>query len=96
MNNNQFQYFVSVKFKNASRPYYFGTNDETLKLNDKVVVETVRGKEIGSLCSELKDIELYTSQLDLSPIIRKATDTDLSWEAQNIKDAAFAYDIFNF
>lgn len=90
-----YDYFVSVKFRNAPRAYYFGTNDTNIKNGTKVVVETVRGKEVGVISSNLTSIDKYSSEFDLSPILRIATETDLKWEEQNIKDAEVAFKIFN-
>ena len=48
---------ASVKFKSAGKIYYFSTNLK-LKKDDRVVVETARGLELGEISQELKDIPL--------------------------------------
>lgn len=68
---------VSVSFKGNHKRYYFEALP-FLKLNDKVVVETVRGIELGSITEEEKEIEEDKIIGELKPIIRKATDKDIS------------------
>ena len=40
-NNTQpsFKYIYGISFKGALQTYYFGSEDETLKVGDKVVVQ---------------------------------------------------------
>lgn len=91
----KYTHFTSVKFLHSSRSYYFSTNFSDLKVNDRVVVETVRGKELGWISIEPIEMEKYSSPLELAPILRKATEKDISWFEQNIKDAEQAFQIFN-
>ena len=49
---------ASVKFKSAGKIYYFSTNLK-LKKDDRVVVETARGLELGEISQELKDISEF-------------------------------------
>ena len=91
--NNEYTHFVGVKFINATRAYFFGVKDITLKEGDKVVVETIRGVELGEVAIEAMPIERYSNALYLKPILRKATDTDIKLAEMNVKDALFAMDI---
>ena len=90
---NDYTHFVGVKFSNTPRAYFFGIKNLELKLDDKVVVETVRGIELGSVAIEPISIEKYSNGLLLKPVLRKATDTDIKLEEINQKDAVFALDI---
>ena len=90
---NDYTHFVGVKFLNTPRAYFFGVKDEDLKLEDKVVVETVRGIELGTIAIEPISIEKYSNGLLLKPVLRKATDTDIKLAEINQKDALFALDI---
>ena len=90
---NEYSHFVGVKFSNTPRAYFFGVKDIELKLDDKVVVETVRGIELGSVAIEPMSIDKYSNGLFLKPILRKATDTDIKVAEINLKDAQFALDI---
>ena len=90
---NDYTHFVGVKFLNTPRAYFFGVKDIDLKLDDKVVVETVRGIELGTIAIEPMSIEKYSNSLLLKPVLRKATDTDIKLADINAKDAQFALDI---
>ena len=90
---NDYSHFVGVKFANTPRAYFFGVKDIELAIDDQVVVETVRGTELGTIAIEPIPIEKYTNGLFLKPIIRKATDTDIRLAEINRKDAAFAMEI---
>ena len=88
--NTSYKYIANVCFKNASRSYFFGTNDESLVKDDMVVVETVRGIELGKLKNNPRKTEEVNFNLALKPIIRKATDEDIAQENNNnlkIKEA---------
>ena len=89
----EFTHFVGVKFLNTPRAYFFGVKDIELKLDDKVVVETIRGTELGTIAIEPISIDKYGNGLSLKPIIRKATDTDIKLAEINQKDAVFAMEI---
>ena len=90
---NEYTHFVGVKFSNTPRAYFFGIKDLNLKLNDKVIVETVRGTELGTVAIEPLSIDKYSNSLLLKPVLRKATDTDIKLAEINQKDAAFALEI---
>ena len=89
----EFTHFVGVKFSNTPRAYFFGVKDIELALDDKVVVETIRGMELGTVAIEPMSIKKYSNGLLLKPILRKATDTDIKLHDINQKDAIFAMDI---
>ena len=90
---NDYTHFVGVKFSNTPRAYFFGIKDLELKLDDRVVVETVRGIELGTIAIEPISIVKYSNGLLLKPVLRKATDTDIRLGDINQKDAAFALEI---
>ena len=93
IDNSVYSNYIGVKFPLSPRAYYFGYKDLTLKIGDFVVVETVRGLEVGEIATEAMDISNYTSELGLKPIIRVATPLDLKIKESNLKDARFALDI---
>ena len=90
---NEYTHFVGVKFANTPRAYFFGVSNIELSLGDKVVVETVRGVELGTIAIEPMPIDRYSNGLLLKPILRKATDTDIKLAEINQKDAIFALEI---
>ena len=75
---------ASVKFKSAGKIYYFSTK---LKKDDRVVVETARGLELGEISQELKDISEFNLDTELKKIVRKATKKDIENYQKNVKDA---------
>ena len=77
---------ASVTFKSASKIYYFSTNLK-LKKDDRVVVETARGLELGEISQELKDISEFNLDTELKKIVRKATKKDIENYQKNVKDA---------
>ena len=93
IDNSIYDGFVGVKFFSTPRAYFFGYKDMELQLDDKVVVETTRGIELGVVAIAPISIDKYKSSLGLKPIIRKATDVDIKMYEINEKDAHFAMDI---
>ena len=91
--NSIYEGFVGVKFSSTPRAYFFGYANMELNAGDKVVVETIRGIELGEIVIAPISIEKYSSDLGLKPIIRKATDVDIKMYEINEKDAVFAMDI---
>lgn len=66
---------AAVRFNNVGKYYYFSTELDLHK-GDQVVVETVRGLELGELIFDLKDMADYGLQNELKPIKRKANQAD--------------------
>ena len=93
IDNSIYEGFVGVKFMSTPRAYFFGYKDMILKLDDKVVVETSRGVELGTIAIAPISIDKYKSSLGLKPIIRKATEVDIKMYENNLKDAHFAMEI---
>ena len=89
-----FKSYVGVRFNNSAKAYFFGVkNEDDIALDDYVVVETVRGIELGQVAIAPVDIENYNSEFGLKPIIRKATDIDIRTYQNNLKDAEIAMEI---
>jgi len=68
---------VGVRFKRAGRVYYFDPADIELNLNDRVVVETSRGPELGQVVIAPTQVVANEVSKPLKPVVRKATDEDL-------------------
>ena len=47
-----FDHYVGIQFFSTPRIYFFGTKDLTLALGDKVIVETIKGLELGVVATE--------------------------------------------
>lgn len=72
-----------IQFKSAGKKYYFNPGDIKVAPGDKVVVETVRGVELGVVCGELVPCpkELQT---DIKPVVRIANAKDIENYEKNI------------
>jgi cell fate regulator YaaT (PSP1 superfamily) len=86
-------YIVSVRYISSNRSYYFYTSDDSLRVNDKVVVETVRGLELAVVIGEPKDIREFDLDLELKPVVRRATQEDEENYEINLEKAQEAYKI---
>ena len=94
IDNSKYKYFVGVKFFNTPRAYFFGLEEEDpLVVGDKVIVETMRGLELGEIAIEPISIDKYESNLGLKPILRRANDVDVKIYESNQKDAKIALEI---
>lgn len=67
---------ASIRFNNVGKSYYFST-DLDIKKGDKVVVETIRGLELGEVISNLKDLSEFELDTELKRVKRKANRADL-------------------
>jgi len=83
---------AAVRFDNVGKYYYFSTNLDLHK-GDKVVVETIRGLELGELISELKEMSEFKLNKELKPIIRLANRADLEIYDINKIKAEQSFDI---
>lgn len=90
-----YKYLYGINFKKALQTYYFGYDDETLKVNDKVVVETVRGLELGFISTEAKTMEEIDLDVPIKPILRVATKEDIEAYEKNLENSLKANEIFN-
>lgn len=71
-----------VRFNNVGKSYYFSTDLEVYK-GDKVVVETIRGLELGELVSDLKHLSEFNLDTELKKVKRKANRADMEIYAYN-------------
>ena len=80
---------VSVRFNRLGKQYYFSTGDKDLHKGDKVVVETIRGIEMGEVSSDVKTVGEKDVVLPLKPIIRVATESDIHQDETNKADEPY-------
>lgn len=66
---------VEIQFKKAGKRYYFDPMQFEVNNGDYVVVETVRGIELGKIVGGIKQIE--ENGVEIKPILRIATKLDL-------------------
>jgi len=71
-----YKYVYPIRFEGNKKAYSFGTNDNEYKVEDKVVVETARGLELGQVIADYRLLEDVNIHSELKPILRKATQLD--------------------
>lgn len=84
---------VSVKFKDTGKSYFFAPNGKTVKIGDKVVVETQNGNELGTVSAENHMIDDSELTPPLKAIVRIATEKDLKRVEENKKKSEEAFKI---
>ena len=92
--NKSYPFVYGISFKKALQTYFFGSEDDSFKVHDKVVVETIRGLELGEVKVGLKKVEEVQLGTALKPILRKATEEDLNNYANNEENAKKAEETF--
>ncbi len=84
---------IGVKFRNAGKLYYFNPGDRAIKYNDKVVVETARGLEYGTVIISAMELDDEKIQYPLKDVVRMATPEDTEKEHEHIIKEREAYRI---
>lgn len=84
---------IGVRFRPAGKIYFFAPGKHEVKTGDKVIVETARGVEFGSVVTGPKDVEDDKITLPLKPVIRIATQEDKKKEEKNREKEKEAFDI---
>lgn len=69
---------VGIRFKTAGKKYYFDPQNLEVKQGDKVVVETIRGYELGEVIEDIKTVDDKEIISALKPVLRVATEDDLT------------------
>ena len=80
---NEYKYYVAVKFDLLNEKFFYFTNIDDLALGDDVVCDTEKGVRIGRVASKL--IPCDGKDLNLEPLVRKATSDDLLINDDNEK-----------
>lgn len=83
---------IGIRFKAVGKKYYFDPKDFDVKVADKVVVETVRGIEMGEVVEGLKEIDDSEVISALKPVLRVATAKDIQGYERNLNDIPMAID----
>ena len=84
---------VGIRFKNASKLYYFDPVNLWPNIGDWAVVETARGQELGEVVVGVREIGDEAITVPLKPVIRVASMEDLQHQKSNEKQEVIAYDI---
>mgnify|MGYP000989168625 FL=1 len=74
---------VGIRFKKAGKIYYFLPGEETLTIDDGVIVETARGVEYGTVVIGPKEVAKDSLVMPVKEVMRKATPKDLQQLEKN-------------
>ena len=74
---------IGVRFRQAGKVYFFSPGNLQIKKGDKVIVETARGVEFGSVVYPTKEVPDEDIMQPLKPVIRVATEEDKRNEEKN-------------
>ena len=91
---NQKLDIVGIQFKGSGKIYYFSPLDYHFRLGDSVVVETVRGLEMGKIAIPNKTVNATELEYELKPVVRRATRRDIENEENNNKLAPISFEKF--
>ena len=84
---------IGVRFKKPGKVYYFDPCGLDVKMDDPVVVETVRGVEMGECARAPYVVPDEDIVPPLRKVVRIATDEDITQVEQNRENERKAYDI---
>lgn len=84
---------TGVRFRRAGKVYFFAPGRLELAAGDKVIVETARGVEFGTVVTGMKKVDDRKVTQPLKPVIRRATQDDMRKEAKNREKEKEAFQI---
>ena len=84
---------VAIQFNYLGKKYYFSSNGLDLKRKDYVVVETIRGLELGEVISDIIQLEDDELVSPLKPVLRLATPEDIKAFKKNMIDQTRIMDV---
>ena len=84
---------IGVRFRPAGKIYFFAPGKLNIRTGDKVIVETARGVEFGSVVTGPKEVEDDQITQPLKSVIRIATKEDMRKEEKNREKEKEAFDI---
>ena len=84
---------ISVRFKDGGKSYYFNPNGMTVKVGDRVIIETSRGVEFGECVEGNRMIDEMELVSPLRPVLRMATEADFKALEKNKEKEAKAFQI---
>jgi len=84
---------IGIRFRSAGKIYYFAPNGIAAQPGQKVIVQTVRGIEIGTVVLGNREIDESENIKDLSPVLRIATEEDLKKDEENREKEQKAFEI---
>ena len=82
---------AGIKFNNGGKSYYFDPKELSLRVGDKVIVETASGLELASVTIANTEVDDKEINAPLKPVVRIATEEDLARAQENAKMSEDAY-----
>ena len=93
MGGSKLKNIIGVRFKKLGKIYFFNPKNLKIHKGDKVIVETARGVEFGSVVTGPKDVPDEEIMQPLKSVIRIATEEDKRIEEKNREKEKEAFDI---
>lgn len=84
---------IGVRFRPAGKIYYFAPGKFHIRQGDKVIVETARGIEFGTVVTGSKEVKDEEVMQPLKSVIRIATEEDKRAEEKNREKEKEAFEI---
>ena len=84
---------IGVRFRPAGKLYYFAPGKFHIRQGDKVIVETARGIEFGTVVTGPKEVKDEEVMQPLKSVIRIATEEDKRAEEKNREKEKEAFEI---
>lgn len=84
---------IGVRFRPAGKIYFFAPGKYNIKAGDKVIVETARGVEFGSVVTGQREVDDNKITQPLKSVIRIATQDDIRKEEKNREKEKEAFGI---
>lgn len=78
---------VGIGFKEVGKIYWFDPGRYNVKVSDKVIVETIRGLELGVVVEPIKELDDENFNHEIKPVIRIAHKGDLKAYEENREKA---------
>ncbi|MCL2096726.1 MAG: stage 0 sporulation family protein [Oscillospiraceae bacterium] len=86
---------VGVRFKPVGKIYFFSPGEDRYAANDKIIVETSRGLELGYIAIPNKKVSAGKVAQPLKHILRRASEEDAARAERNKKNAKDTIKIAN-
>ena len=84
---------IAVRFQKAGKLYYFDPAGIWANPGDHVIVETVRGVELGEVITSAREVPDEAIVAPLKNVLRLATEDDLRRAEANAKNEKMAFDL---
>ncbi|MBR1802363.1 MAG: stage 0 sporulation family protein [Clostridia bacterium] len=84
---------IGVRFRKPGKIYFFDPGKLQLNMNDRVVVETALGQEIGEVVTLNRKMPEENLKAPLKKVVRIATEKDIKQEEENRKKEKEAFRI---